>query len=133
MIDFVFAAALALLSACSPPGGAPRPLQEGFQRVSTAQGARLARLPGLFLLDVRTREEFATGHLPGAVLIPVDELARRLDELPRDRGTPVLVYCGSGPRARTAAALLAQSGYTKVSELEGGVRAWRAERRPLAP
>lgn len=77
---------------------------------------------GASLLDVRTPEEFAGGHLPGARNIPVDELSRHLDEVgPRDR--PVVVYCASGVRAASAARMLAGAGFTQVHNL-GSMSAW---------
>lgn len=64
---------------------------------------------GATLLDVRTPGEYASGHLANAVLVPVDEVAARIDEIPRDR--PVVVYCRSGRRSASAAATLRAGGY----------------------
>lgn len=64
---------------------------------------------GATLLDVRTASEYASGHLDGATLIPVDEVGSRLDEIPRDRA--VVVYCRSGGRSARAAAVLEDAGY----------------------
>jgi hydroxyacylglutathione hydrolase len=82
------------------------------------------------LLDVREPEEYAHGHVPGAVNVPQAELATRLDEIPGDR--PVLVICQAGYRAKRAAQFLLQMGYRQVSSLGGGTEAWRAAERPLA-
>lgn len=70
-----------------------------------------------FLLDVRTPEEFASGHIQGAVNISVQTLSARLNEVPKDQ--PVVVYC----RSATAASLLRRAGYTDVYDL-GGIIAW---------
>ncbi len=75
-----------------------------------------------FLVDVRTPAEFAGGHIEGAVNIPLDSLAQRLDEIPQDQ--PVVVYCRSGNRSATAARQLAQAGYTDIYDL-GGIIAWQ--------
>lgn len=64
---------------------------------------------GALLLDVRTPTEFSGGHLPGAVNVPVGELARRLGEVPKDR--PVIAYCQSGMRSSSAVRLLRARGY----------------------
>lgn len=104
----------------------------GFQRLEPAAAADLASRPGTFVLDVRTRAEFETGRLPGAVLIPLDELPRRLSELPRDKSAPVLVYCATGRRSRTAGSLLAGQGRAAVHDLKGGIAAWRAAGLPVA-
>lgn len=75
---------------------------------------------GATLLDVRSSAEWAGGHLDGAVLIPIDELARRLAEVPRDR--PVVVYCASGARSARGTALLREAGYD-ARDL-GGMHEW---------
>jgi len=74
------------------------------------------------LLDVRTPAEFAEAHVPGATNIPVQELAHRLVEL-GDRTRPVVVYCRSGARSATAAALLRQGGFGHVHDM-GGMFNW---------
>lgn len=76
-----------------------------------------------YLLDVRTPEEFAEGHIHGAINIPVQALASRIDEVPVD--VPVVVYCRSGRRAQAAASLLRARGQV-VTELDGSMLAWRA-------
>ena len=70
-----------------------------------------------FVLDVRSPEEFAAGHIPGAVNIPIEQLRGRLDELPRDR--PIVAYCKVGQRGYLATRLLADRGYP-VRNLSGG-------------
>jgi phage shock protein E len=67
---------------------------------------------GAHVVDVRSPEEFRAGAYPGAVNIPLQLLARRLDELPKDR--PVVLYCASGLRSGTAARLLTQAGFSDV-------------------
>lgn len=84
----------------------------------------------LFLLDVRTPQEYAEGHVPGAVNVPYDQLASRLVEVPKDRD--VVLYCKSGRRAGIAADVLAANGYTRLSHLEGDMNAWIEKGRPIA-
>lgn len=74
------------------------------------------------VLDVRTADEFARGHVPGALLIPHDALAALLDRL--DPARPVVVYCRSGRRATIAETLLRERGFD-VSQLQGSFPAWR--------
>ena len=81
-----------------------------------------------FLLDVRTPQEFAEGYIEGAELIPVDSLSSRLDEVPKDK--PVVVYCRSGNRSRTAAQILTDAGYTNVYDL-GGIIDWAGQGFPV--
>jgi len=82
------------------------------------------------VLDVRTRREYARGHIPGAVNIPYDELRGRLDELDGDKTAEVVVYCQTGQLAVFAEDVLARAGYTNVRNLEGHMRAWRRARYP---
>ncbi len=84
-----------------------------------------------FVLDVRTRAEYADGHIAGAVNIPHTELADRLDELDFETSAEVVVYCQAGPRAAHAAATLETAGFTGVRDLEGHFRAWSAAERPV--
>src|SRR5438309_1304995 len=79
----------------------------------------------LFVLDVRTPQEFQGVHLDKAVLIPVDLLERRIDEIPEDKSTPILVYCAHGVRSVFAKSLLEKRGYTQVFNLKGGLAAFR--------
>lgn len=80
-----------------------------FGRGSAQLAEAKARVEaGATLLDVRTREEFAGGHVKGAKNIPVQELAARLKEVPKGH---VVVYCRSGGRSASAAALLKGQGY----------------------
>jgi rhodanese-related sulfurtransferase len=73
------------------------------------------------LVDVRSAAEFAAGHVPGAVNIPMEEIESRLDDL--ERGRPIVLICQSGKRARIAAGLLEPCQLETVV-LEGGTKAW---------
>src|SRR5262245_19161443 len=83
-----------------------------------------SRSPDAAVVDVREPEEFAHGHVPGAVNLPQADLATRLDELPRDR--PLLVICQGGFRSLRAAQFLRQQGFSEVASVKGGTEAWRA-------
>ena len=76
------------------------------------------------ILDVRTRDEYADAHIPGAINIPVDELADRLPELDAAHGDEVVVHCRSGRRAMLAEQILSEAGYTRLLDLEGHMQAW---------
>ncbi len=82
-----------------------------------------AREAGVTILDVRTPSEYAAGAIPGAMLIPVDELRARIDEVPDG---PVVVHCAVGIRGHTAARVLRAHGRTDVRNLDGGYRTWKA-------
>ncbi|MEY4280675.1 MAG: hypothetical protein RLZ39_87 [Bacteroidota bacterium] len=83
-------------------------------------------------LDVRSAEEFASGHIKGAMLAPIqdgEEFNRRINAL--DKKKPVFVYCLSGGRSKRASSILREKGFTEVNELEGGITAWRAEGKEI--
>ena len=79
---------------------------------------------GFMLLDVRSKEEFQSGHLPGAEHIYVGDLPAKLDQIPR--GRPVTTYCNSGQRAMIAASLLRRSGIEPVEDCLGSMAACRS-------
>lgn len=87
--------------------------------------------PDLFVLDVRTPAEYASGHIPRSRSIPLDELEDRLRELP-GRETPLLVTCAAGGRSASACAILADHGYTRLMNLAGGMHAWGGPRERAA-
>ena len=119
---------LAAVAAGEPPErdvilrGAP------YRDVQPAEALALyEKTPGLLVLDVRTPAEFASGHIPNAHLIPVDELEDRLGELP-PKDTPMLVHCAAGGRSTTACQTLGQHGYTRLLNLVGGMHTWPGPR-----
>ncbi len=86
--------------------------------------AKMASKEPLQVIDVRSPEEFQhDGHIVGAKLIPLQALAQRMNEIARD--TPVALICRSGNRSQVAADLLTRAGYTDVSNVQGGMIAWR--------
>lgn len=78
----------------------------------------------IFVLDVRRPDEFAAGHLEGAVNVPVHEIADHLDLLPADPTTVMYVYCRSGVRSMFATSALLVMGYKTVYNMPGGYLAW---------
>ncbi len=86
------------------------------------------------LLDVREADEFAAGHLPGAVLVPRGLLEFKLSGSPElaARDLRIVLYCKSGGRAALAAVALHEMGYLNVQSIAGGFDAWQAAGRPVA-
>jgi rhodanese-related sulfurtransferase len=80
------------------------------------------------LIDVRTPEEYATGHIAGSINIPVQEIGSRLNEISQDE--PVVLYCRSGNRSNQAAQILDGAGFTGVYDL-GGIQSWQTAGYPL--
>ena len=95
--------------------------------------ALVASADGPLLLDVRSSEEFASGHVPGARNIPHDELADRLDEIGEYRERGVVAYCERGGRAGMALGVLEEAGFSDLGHLEGDMSGWRSAGREVAP
>lgn len=87
--------------------------------IDSAAALRALAQPGAVLIDVRTAEEFATGALPGAKLIPHGDIAARITEVAPDKNTPVILYCRSGRRSGIAQDTLQRLGYTQVINAGG--------------
>jgi rhodanese-related sulfurtransferase len=88
-----------------------------------------AILADAFVLDVREPEEYAQGHVPGAVNVPQADLASTFDQLPCHQ--PIVVICKAGYRSLRAAQFLHQSGLTNVMSVKGGTDAWCAAGNPV--
>jgi phage shock protein E len=85
----------------------------------------------LVLLDVRTPEEFAAGHIPGAINIPHDQLPNRLAEIAGAKNKDVVVYCRTGRRSAIAQETLTTQGFKSVRHLEGDMVKWQEEKRAV--
>ena len=90
------------------------------------QAATAARV-----LDVREPDEFAAGHLPGAVNVPRGMLEFRIGELQPDGDAAILLYCKTSGRAALAALAMQEMGYTRVRSIAGGFDAWVAAGKPV--
>ena len=86
-------------------------------------------IDGGIALDVRELNEFAAGHIEGALHIPLGSLSARIDEVPRDR--PIVTYCGHGERATTGASILERAGITSLNTLKHGIGAWQDDGRRI--
>ena len=81
---------------------------------------------GYIILDVRTREEYDQGHIPGAIVISHEEIAEKAKEVLTEKDQLILVYCRSGRRSKIAAEALVELGYTNIKEF-GGIIDWPYE------
>lgn len=106
------AALLAVLVACSEAPG-----------VDVQQGAAL-QSQGALLVDVREPDEYAQGHAPGATLIPLGQLEKRLTELAAHKDKPIALICRSGNRSGSAYKILEKAGFTGAVNVQGGMNAW---------
>lgn len=134
MKGFGFWLTLALTGAscaASPPGersaGAPADGVAGIAPgIVGGAAARKLAAAGVKIVDVRTRDEFVAGHVPGAVNVPFQEVARRHAEIGPPT-TPVLLYCESGRRSGIAARILRDKGFTRIFDLQSYDRWVRSE------
>ena len=81
---------------------------------------------GYIILDVREQDEYDTGHIPGAILIPYTQIEEKANEMLPDKEQLILVYCRSGRRSKIAAEALVELGYTNIKEF-GGIIDWPYE------
>ena len=96
----------------------------GGSTITGEQARVLVEKQGALLLDVRTAEEFAEGHLDGATNLPVQQLESRLGAFPAKKDQNVVVYCRSGARSGRATQMLRKAGYVKVFDL-GAMSNWK--------
>lgn len=83
----------------------------------------------IYLLDVRTPQEYSQGKLAGSVLIPIGELERRIREVPKNR--TIVVYCAVGSRSKPVATFLARQGYKDVYNVTDGIVGWYRNGFPI--
>ena len=123
---------LAACSSSTSTSTAATPVQEtkAITKVDPATAESLVK-QGVTVLDVRTPEEFATGHIAGAVNVNWEgaDFATQVKQL--DPAKPVLVYCHSGNRSGQAVRVMEQEGFQRIFDLGGGVLAWNAAGQPL--
>lgn len=113
---------LVLLSGCGK-----KSMDSQYRQISQEEAKRMMDSQNVIVLDVREQSEFAAGHIPDAVLLPVGSItestaAAVIPELDSE----VLVYCRSGNRSKTASQALADLGYTNIYEF-GGINTWPYE------
>ncbi|MEY4591533.1 MAG: hypothetical protein RIR18_428 [Pseudomonadota bacterium] len=101
------------------------------QGISPSEATLMINRDQVKVLDVRDSSEYAGGHLPDALNIPLNELANRHQELESFKEFPLLVYCASGGRSSRACADLSKRGFTKLHNLNGGVSAWQHAGLPV--
>ncbi len=85
------------------------------------------------ILDVRTPREYQTGHLPEAVLLPVQLLQANIDRLAAYRDREILIYCATGNRSTVAAKILLDNGFKQIANLRHGIVDWHRRQLPVVP
>lgn len=102
----------------------------GVEQADTLKATRLFNDDAL-VLDVREDKEYAAGHIPKAKHIPLGQLGKRLQELDKFKGKPVLVTCRSGHRSARACGMLKKAGFETVYNQAGGIIAWERANLPV--
>lgn len=108
-----------LMAGCA----SPKPTS-GYEQITQTQAkALMDSEKDYVILDVRTEDEFASGHIEGAVLIPDYDIGKSAESVLTNKDQLILVYCRSGRRSKNAASELAAMGYTNIKEF-GGINTW---------
>ena len=101
--------------------------EDGYQQISQEEAKEMMDTQDVIFLDVREQDEYDSGHIPGAVLLPVGTIDEETAaEVIPEKDSTVLVYCRSGNRSKTASSALAELGYTNIYEF-GGINTWPYE------
>ena len=118
-----FVLSLMLLSSCGAPGSSSL----GYRQISMDEAVKMMRNEkDYIILDVRRPDEYAEGHIPGAINVPNEEIGTaEIAELP-DKSQLILVYCRSGRRSKEASEKLVKLGYTNIVEF-GGIQDYKGE------
>lgn len=97
-----------------------------FKNISAEEAHSLLKTnKDMVVIDVRTIEEFKSGHIPGAKSIPVGKIASRINELENYKDKPVLVHCASGGRSPEAVRILLKNNFTKIHHMNRGLSDWK--------
>ena len=116
-----------LLTGCTAPAPKPVPEVNTYRRITMQQAVEMMeKEENYIILDVRTHEEFAAGHIPGAIVVPNETIGtEEIAQLP-DKDQLIMVYCRSGNRSKQASDKLVKLGYTNIIEF-GGINSWPGE------
>lgn len=111
-----------LLTGCDGNG-----FDSSYQQITQEEAKEMMDTEEVIILDVREQDEYDSGHIPGAVLLPVGTINEgTAAEVITEKDSKVLVYCRSGNRSKTASSTLAELGYTNIYEF-GGINTWPYE------
>ncbi len=106
-------------------------LQTRGRKVTLLQATQMINQGKTVVLDVRNAEDFAGGHIRGALNIPLADLPKRVGELEKSRSKNVIVVCQAGVNSARAGAQLGKAGFNEVYSLAGGLSAWQAQGLPV--
>jgi len=104
-----------------------------LHEISVSELQKLRKDGSVFVVDVRSRDEYDYANIAPDLLVPLDELMERMPELSSHQNDHVVVMCRSGARSAQACNYLIHQGFSNVSNLRGGIRAWSVEVDPSVP
>ena len=104
---------------------------EALPEIDVTNAAAQIQERQIKVLDVREPSEFATGVISGAILVPLGQVEKRLAELEGFKNQPMYVVCGSGGRSAQAIKILSKNGFTQLTNIKGGMNAWRKANLPV--
>ncbi len=105
--------------------------RRGVRAVGPLEATRLNNHENAVFLDIREDAEFRAGHIPGAIHIPLKQLAERAGELEKFRDRPIIACCRTGNRSSAVKGILARHGIETVYNLDGGITAWQNANLPV--
>lgn len=119
----VIALSALLITGC----GSKEPAKAGYTQITQEEAVRMmAEDDGHVIVDVRREDEYESGHIPGAILIPNESITDKEPEQLPDKDQIILIYCRSGRRSKEASQKLSDMGYTRIYEF-GGINDWTGE------
>lgn len=105
--------------------------KKGGASLSPTQLTQLVNHEDALVIDIRKKDEFKQGRIPGSVHYEYSSLNSKLSELEKHKERPIIVVCKTGTTAGAAGAMLRKAGFTKVNKLSGGIYEWQAQKLPL--
>lgn len=115
-----------IFTGCTRIGKNQATTKSAYKKISAEEAKKIIESEDVIILDVRTQEEYKTGHIENAVLLPLNDISSKAEDLLQDKDAKILVYCRSGNRSATASKQLIKMGYTNVYDF-GGIISWPYE------
>ncbi len=103
----------------------------GGPSVNTLEATQLINRQDALVLDVREQAEYAASHILNSRILPLSQIEARIGDIEKFKDKPVIVYCATGNRSSTAAAVMRKRGFTSVFNLSGGFAAWQQAGLPV--
>ncbi|MEO8401877.1 MAG: rhodanese-like domain-containing protein [Gammaproteobacteria bacterium] len=106
-------------------------IKRGGNRLTPAKMTQLINHEKAVIIDVRAQDAFLSGHIVGAISLPLSDIKNKMKKIEKFKSQPVVIICAAGTESSRAAAILTQEGFNNVQTLNGGIRAWRDAELPL--